>query len=531
MGGLDEEIQNIFRRALSSRRLPQEVMESYGIKHVKGLILHGPPGTGKTLIARQLAKFLQAKEPKIVNGPELFNKFVGETEANMRKLFDDAKKDWEKYGTESQLHIIIFDEFDALAKKRGSSGSGTGVNDNLVNQLLSIIDGVQTMDNFLVIGMTNRLDLIDKAVLRPGRFEVHIEVGLPDEPGRLQILKIHTKSMEKSGVKGKSVDLKELAALMKNYTGAEIESVVKSANSFALNRHYNLIDFTKKVEFKKMGTVERRDFMEALKEVRPEFGVEDNKLGVFVRGEMINYGSRFDDIMARSKQIIEKVEQGKLSSGTILLEGHVGTGKTTIACHLAHQSNIPFVKMIRPEDLIGKTEYFKVNLLKKTFADAFRSPRSLIILDDLERLVEYVSINKRFNNNVLQSLLVLVKSKPDNPKHSVCVLGTSSNSTFLEEMDFFNVFNLTINVPRLSSLNRHSKNEMEKVWREMTKMPMPMKEVKGSKEIEIKEIGIKKFMFLVQVNQTEDKGQFAKNFLKMLDQEAFDYSKKLQYAF
>lgn len=227
----------------------------YGIKHVKGLLLYGPPGTGKTLIARQLAKFLDAKEPKIVNGPELFNKFVGETEANVRKLFDDARKDWDKYGEESQMHIIIFDEFDALAKKRGSTSSGTGVNDSIVNQLLSIIDGVQEMDNFLVIGMTNRLDLIDKAILRPGRFEVHIEVGLADEKGRGQILDIHTKKMKKNKLLGKDVDLKYIAKETKNYTGAEIESVVKSANSFALNRHHNLMDFSKKIVISKINKI------------------------------------------------------------------------------------------------------------------------------------------------------------------------------------------------------------------------------------------------------------------------------------
>lgn len=247
MGGLDKEIQDIFRRAFSSRRIPTHVLDMYGIKHVKGLLLYGPPGTGKTLIARQLAKFLNAKEPKIVNGPELFDKFVGETEANVRKLFDDARKDWDKLGDESPMHIIIFDEFDAIAKQRGSTSGSTGVNDSIVNQLLSIIDGVQEMDNFLVIGMTNRLDLIDKAVLRPGRFEVHIEVGLPDLHGRVQILNIHTKVMRKNKLLGKDVDLDQFAAMMKNYTGAEIEAVVKSANSFALNRHHNLMDFSKKI--------------------------------------------------------------------------------------------------------------------------------------------------------------------------------------------------------------------------------------------------------------------------------------------
>lgn len=108
---------------------------------------------------------------------------------------------------ESPLHIVIFDEFDAIAKTRGSSQGDTGVKDNVVNQLLSMIDGVDSLNNILVIGMTNRLDLIDKAVLRPGRFEVHVEIGLPNEEGRLQILEIHTKQMKENQLLDDSVNL------------------------------------------------------------------------------------------------------------------------------------------------------------------------------------------------------------------------------------------------------------------------------------------------------------------------------------
>jgi len=107
---------DIFRRAFASRRFPSSVLKKYGISHVKGLLLFGPPGTGKTLIARQLAKCLRAKEPKIVNGPEVLSKYVGEAEENIRKLFADARSDYELYGEESQLHIIVFDEIDAICK-------------------------------------------------------------------------------------------------------------------------------------------------------------------------------------------------------------------------------------------------------------------------------------------------------------------------------------------------------------------------------------------------------------------------------
>ena len=159
---------------------PQAVIERMGIKHVKGVLLYGPPGTGKTLIARRIGEMLNAKEPKIVNGPEILNKYVGESEAKIRELFADADADMAEFGDDSELHIIIFDEIDAICKQRGSGKDGTGVGDTVVNQMLSKMDGVTAINNILIVGMTNRKDMIDSALLRPGRFEVHIEIGLPD---------------------------------------------------------------------------------------------------------------------------------------------------------------------------------------------------------------------------------------------------------------------------------------------------------------------------------------------------------------
>jgi len=194
IGGLDKQFSEIFRRAFNSRRYPQSKIEKYGIKHCKGMILFGPPGTGKTLIARQIAKALNCNEPKIVGGPEIFDKYVGGSEQKIRDLFAPAEKEMKEKGDESTLHIIIFDEIDAICRSRGSTGnSGTGVNESVVNQLLSKIDGVESLNNVLVIGMTNRLDMIDEAMLRPGRLEIKLEIGLPDEDGRKQILEIHTR--------------------------------------------------------------------------------------------------------------------------------------------------------------------------------------------------------------------------------------------------------------------------------------------------------------------------------------------------
>lgn len=130
IGGLDEELTNLFRRAFASRRLPHTIIEKYGIKHVKGILLYGPPGTGKTLIARQLAKSLKAKTLNIVNGPEVFSKYVGESEENVRKLFLPAREDEKKYGDESPIHVVVFDEIDAICRQRG--GDGESGSNNLI---------------------------------------------------------------------------------------------------------------------------------------------------------------------------------------------------------------------------------------------------------------------------------------------------------------------------------------------------------------------------------------------------------------
>ncbi|KAJ2764300.1 transport between ER and Golgi ATPase protein, partial [Coemansia nantahalensis] len=287
IGGLDAEFSSIFRRAFASRIFSADMVERMGIQHVKGILLYGPPGTGKTLMARQIGKMLNAIDPLVVSGPEILNKFVGQSEENVRKLFEPAEKEYRERGSDSQLHIIIFDELDAICKQRGSRSDSTGVGDSVVNQLLAKMDGVDQLNNILIIGMTNRKELIDDALLRPGRLEVHIEIGLPDESGRLQILKIHTAKIRKNGILAPDVDLDELAAQTRNFSGAEIEALVKSASSYAFTRHVK-VDGTAELapDFSEM-KVQRQDFECALDEVKPAFGAAAGDLELCIGSGII----------------------------------------------------------------------------------------------------------------------------------------------------------------------------------------------------------------------------------------------------
>lgn len=245
VGGLSEEVETIARRILLSRSLPKAVFESYGQQHVRGVLMYGPPGCGKTLIARHLAAMVGAPPEcvKVVNGPEVFDKFVGEAERNVRELFQEADEAWELLGEKSPLHVIILDELDSIAKARtGGSGSGDGssVRDSVVNTLLAKLDGVSQRNNILVVGLTNRKDMLDTALLRPGRLEVHIEITAPTAEGRREILDIHTQSLRDNGIV-RQEDYVEMIAPMvvartNGCTGADIAGLVRNAASYSMRR-------------------------------------------------------------------------------------------------------------------------------------------------------------------------------------------------------------------------------------------------------------------------------------------------------
>lgn len=133
IGGCNRQFADIFRRAFVPRLLPPQMVRKFGMKFVRGLILYGPPGTGKTLIARKIGEILNAKDVKLVSGPEILNAYVGKSEENVRKLFEDAEKDYAEHGEDADLHLIIMDELDAICKQRGSRGDSTGTGDSIVN--------------------------------------------------------------------------------------------------------------------------------------------------------------------------------------------------------------------------------------------------------------------------------------------------------------------------------------------------------------------------------------------------------------
>ncbi|XP_077502883.1 vesicle-fusing ATPase 2-like [Amblyomma americanum] len=452
IGGLDKEFSAIFRRAFASRVFPPEVIEQLDLKHVRGILLYGPPGTGKTLMARQIGKMLNGREPKIVNGPQILNKYVGESEANIRRLFEDAEEEEKKLGINSGLHIIIFDEIDAICKQRGSVAGNTGVHDTVVNQLLSKIDGVESLNNILVIGMTNRRDMIDEALTRPGRLEVQMEIGLPDEAGRLQILNIHTAQMRNHRKMAPDVDLAELALLSKNFSGAELEGLVRAAQSTAMNR---LIKAGSKVELDPEAAekllVTRADFMNALEnDVKPAFGTSTEEIEQLVSKGVTTWGPQISAILEDGDLFIQQARSPE-SRGlvTILLEGAPNSGKTALAAKIALRSEFPFIKLCSPDAMVGYTETAKCQLIKKVFDDAYKSQQSCILVDNIERLLDYGPIGPRYSNLVLQALLVLLQKDP--PKgRKLLVLCTSSLKGVLDEMGLSSSFTAVLRVPNLS---------------------------------------------------------------------------------
>ncbi|KAK7948102.1 Vesicular-fusion protein sec18 [Apiospora aurea] len=453
IGGLDDEFSTIFRRAFQSRLMPPFIVEQMGLPHVKGLLLFGPPGTGKTLIARQIGKMLNAREPKIINGPEILNKFVGQSEENVRKMFADAEKEYKEKGDESGLHIIIFDELDAVCKQRGSGGGGgTGVGDSVVNQLLTKLDGVEQLNNILLIGMTNRKDMIDEALLRPGRLEVHVEIALPDEHGRQQILNIHTGKMRDNNRLADDVNIAELAALTKNFSGAELNGLCKASVSYAFSRHVKIGEGSAGIKSEDVEKIklEHADFLRALDDVKPAFGVAEDELERAREQGIIPFSPHIRRIQANGSIFAEQVATGKGSLFSILLYGPNGSGKTALAADIALNSGFPFVKLVTARNMIGMSEASKIDYIKKAFTDAYKSTQSILILDEIETMISYSPVGPRFQSEIATSISVLMRAEPPKGRR-LLVIGTTSQHQVLEQLDMRG-FNRKLAVPCVSDL-------------------------------------------------------------------------------
>jgi vesicle-fusing ATPase len=515
IGGLDEEFNTIFRRAFASRIYPPRDVEKLGIKHVKGLLLFGPPGTGKTLIARQIGKMLNAVEPKIVNGPEMLNKYVGGSEENVRNLFKDAEAEYKEKGDESSLHIIIFDELDAVFKQRGSRGDGTGVGDNVVNQLLAKMDGVDQLNNILVIGMTNRRDLIDVALLRPGRFEVQLEISLPDEKGRRQIFKIHTAKMRTEKKLQKDVSIEELASMTKNFSGAEIEGLVKSAASFALNRNVRM-DLKKGITFdNKEVMVTRDDFLKALDENKPAFGVSEDELSTCMRGGIIKYSPYVTNILSQGDKFIQQVRQSdQFPLISVLVHGPPGSGKTALAASIALSSGFPFIKLISPDAMIGMSEANRVQYLSQQFQDSYKSPLNVLVIDQIEDILDWVNIGPRFSNSVLQTLKVFLRKVPPKDRRLI-VFATTCQRDILDRMDVLKSFNKEIYVPNVSSVEdlNHVFEEANFLDSEARTRAIDM--IQQETASSVLGVGIKNVLFNIEAAKLSGKGNELTEFVEL----------------
>jgi len=510
IGGLDKEFSSIFRRAFASRIFPPGLIEKLGIQHVKGILLYGPPGTGKTLIARRIGKMLNAREPKVINGPEVLNKYVGQSEENIRKLFADAEKEYKEKGEESGLHIIIFDELDAVCKQRGSgAGGGTGVGDSVVNQLLSKLDGVDQLNNILVIGMTNRMDMIDDALLRPGRLEQHVEISLPDEKGRVQIFNIHTAKMRSNKNLDRDVSLEDLARRTKNFSGAEISGLVRAATSYALSRHVKVGTVAGVADDVDKITVNRDDFEHAFDDVQPAFGVSGEQMQSLLRGGIIHFSPFIDNILNEGQLIVQQVkEPDSTPLFSAILHGPPGSGKTALAAKIALDSDYPLIKLISPDNMIGFNESMKIEHMRRIFDDAYKSPLSVVLIDNIERIVEWVPIGPRFSNAVLQALMVLLGKEPPKGRR-LLVLATTGERSVLQQLDLFTVFDADIAVPNVSGYGelKHIV-EQSGVFREPERAIAELREMTGSESVGV---GVKKILLGIETaKQDPDReGRFA----------------------
>ncbi|MDW0137922.1 MAG: CDC48 family AAA ATPase [Nitrososphaeraceae archaeon] len=377
IGGIKNEVSRLREMIELPLRHP-ELFKRLGVEAPKGVLLHGPPGTGKTLVAKAVAHETNANFYTI-GGPEIMSKFYGESEERLREIFKKAE--------ENAPAIIFIDEIDSIAPKR-EEVSGE-VERRVVAQLLSLMDGMSSRGKVVVIGATNRINAIDPALRRPGRFDREIEIGVPDKEGRLEILQIHTRGMPLE----KDVDLEVIANMSHGFVGADLQAVAKEAGIRALRKVLPEIDLTTEnipSEILKKIVVTMDDFLSVIKEIEPSALRE-----VFVEIPDV----KWNDIggLADVKQELQEAVEWPLkyqglflySDATppkgILMYGPPGTGKTLMAKAAAHESEANFISIKGPELLskwVGESE----KGVREVFRKARQAAPCIVFFDEIDAI-------------------------------------------------------------------------------------------------------------------------------------------------
>ncbi|HPY59849.1 MAG TPA: CDC48 family AAA ATPase [Methanospirillum sp.] len=377
IGGLRDELQRLRETIELPMRHP-ELFRRLGIEPPKGVLLFGPPGTGKTLIAKAVANESGAHFIPIA-GPEVISKYYGESEQRLREVFEEA--------AENAPSIIFIDELDSITPKREEV---TGeVERRVVAQLLTMMDGLEERGQVVVIGATNRIDAIDPALRRPGRFDREIEIGVPSNPDRIEILKIHTRGMPLF----EDVNLEEMAERTHGYTGADIAALSREAAIRALRRYLPHINLDEEVipdEVLETMVVNRKDFNQALREITPS-GMREVMLEVsHVRwGDVGGLSDPIEEIREAVEYPLtrkEKYEElGIQSPRGVLLYGPPGTGKTLLAKAVANESGANFIA-IRGPQLLSKWVGESERAVREVFKKARQVAPAIIFFDELDAL-------------------------------------------------------------------------------------------------------------------------------------------------
>ncbi len=377
IGGLENEIQRVREMVELPMKHPQ-VFQKLGIEPPQGVLLHGPPGTGKTLLAKAVANETAASFFSIA-GPEIISKYYGESEQQLREIFEDAKDD--------SPAIVFIDELDSIAPKREDV---TGeVERRVVAQLLTMMDGLEGRGEVIVIAATNRVDAVDPALRRPGRFDREIEIGVPDETGREEVLRIHTRGMPLA----EEVILSELADDTHGFVGADIESLSKEAAMRALRRYLPEIDLDEQdvpPSLIDRMIVTQEDFEGALNEVEPSAMRE-----VLVELPKVSWDDvgGLDEVKSQIKESVEWPlsdaagfdRLGVNPPAGVLLYGPPGTGKTLMAKAVANETDANFISVRGPQLLskwVGESE----KAIRQTFRKARQVSPAVVFFDELDSL-------------------------------------------------------------------------------------------------------------------------------------------------